>query len=112
MGDDAIDAFRRRLLAMRAELDATAEASREATRTVVLDQASVGRLSRMDAMQGQQMAFERSRRREDQLARIEAALKRIETGTFGDCFVCGEEIDARRLAVDPTITRCLRCAEA
>ena len=106
------DGFRRRLLAMRADLEATEEASREATKTVVLDQASVGRLSRMDAMQGQQMALEGARRREQMLVRIEAALKRIETETFGDCFVCGEEIDARRLSVDPTITRCLRCAEA
>jgi DnaK suppressor protein len=108
----AADGFRRRLLAMRADLDAAAEASREATETVVLDQASVGRLSRIDAMQGQQMALESARRRELMLVRIEAALTRIETGTFGDCFVCGEAIDARRLSVDPTITRCLRCAEA
>jgi DnaK suppressor protein len=106
------EGFRRRLLTMRADLDAAAEASREATRTVVLDQASVGRLSRIDALQGQQMALEGARRREQMLVRIEAALKRIETETFGDCFVCGEEIDARRLSVDPTITRCLRCAEA
>lgn len=106
------DGFRRRLLAMRADLDVTAEASREAGKTVVLDQSSVGRLSRIDALQGQQMALEGARRREQTLVRIEAALKRIETGTFGDCFVCGEAIDARRLSVDPTITRCLRCAEA
>ncbi len=106
------EGFRRRLLTMRADLDAAAEASREATRTVVLDQASVGRLSRIDALQGQQMALEGARRREQMLVRIEAALKRIETETFGDCFVCGEAIDARRLSVDPTITRCLRCAEA
>lgn len=102
--------FRRRLLAMRADFDAAAEASREAAETVVLDQASVGRLSRIDALQGQQMALEGARRREQMLVRIEAALKRIETGTFGDCYVCGEAIDARRLSVDPTITRCLRCA--
>lgn len=106
------DGFRRRLLALRASLEATEEASREATKTVVLDQASIGRLSRIDAMQGQQMALEGARRREHMLVRIEAALKRIETDTFGDCYVCGEEIDVRRLSVDPTITRCLRCAEA
>jgi DnaK suppressor protein len=105
------DAFRDRLLALRAEFGATVEASREATKTVVLDQSSVGRLSRIDALQGQQMALEGARRSEQMLVRIEAALKRLETGTFGDCFVCGEEIDTRRLSVDPTITRCLRCAE-
>ena len=43
------------------------------------------------------MALDGARRREQLLVRIEAALKRIDTETFGDCFVCGEEIDARRL---------------
>jgi len=107
---DAIEGLRHRLLAMRADLDVSAEASKEATKTVVLDQSSVGRLSRIDAMQGQQMALESARRREQLRVRIDAALKRIDAGTFGECYVCGEAIDARRLSVDPTITRCLRCA--
>ena len=97
------------LLALESELRELEEASRDSSQPVRLDQASVGRLSRMDAMQSQQMALETARRRRDELARIEGALRRIETGEYGHCFVCGEEIDLRRLLIAPTSTRCVKC---
>ena len=78
MSEAQIDKFRQRLLQLRAELLSSAESSREATRPVELDQARVGRLSRMDALQGQAMAQESARRREAHLVRIEGALQRIE----------------------------------
>lgn len=106
-----INASRTRLLQRREELQAIEASSRDATQPVELDQASVGRISRMDAMQGQQMALETARRRQLELTRIEGALRRIDSGDFGFCFKCGEEIDERRLAADVTHTRCLRCAE-
>lgn len=111
MNEAEIDKFRKRLLNLKAELLDIAEASQEARRPVELDQASVGRLSRMDAIQAQQMAQEAGRRREAQVVRIEAALQRIESGDFGYCYVCGEEINPRRLNVDPTTTRCVDCME-
>jgi len=110
MEDAEIEQFRLSLLRQREELEGLDESAREAAKPVELDQASVGRLSRMDAMQAQQMAKETDRRRQQQLIRIEAALRRIESGEFGYCFVCGEEIDIRRLSVDPTNTRCITCA--
>jgi len=57
------------------------------------------------------MAQEAERRRQQQLTKIGAALRRIESGDFGYCYVCGEEIDMRRLAVEPTITRCIKCVD-
>ncbi len=103
------DQTKARLLQLKAELEDLAEASREAHQPVQLDQASVGRLSRMDAMQGQQMAKETARRRQEQLSRIDGALRRLEGGEYGKCFVCGEDIEARRLEADPTATRCVGC---
>ena len=85
-----IDEFRHRLLCLKSELEAREEASRDATKPVMLDQASVGRLSRMDAMQGQQMALEEARRRQQQLLRIASALRRIEGGDFGYCQFRGQ----------------------
>lgn len=76
-----------------------------------LDQSRLGRLSRMDAMQVQQMELETSRRRLAQIMRIDGALKRLKTDDFGLCFVCGDELDERRLALDPTTTRCISCVE-
>jgi DnaK suppressor protein len=111
MKKSEIEQLRLRLLALKSELEGLEETSRDATRPVELDQSSVGRLSRMDAMQAQAMARETARRRQRQLVGIAGALRRIEDGDFGLCFVCGEEIDARRLAADPTTTRCVACME-
>ena len=112
MEDADIERLRRDLLTRRGQLLELAESSRESTRTVELDQSSVGRLSRMDAMQSQQMARELARRRERELVAIDGALRRIETGDFGYCFVCGEEIGVARLSVDATMTRCIGCASS
>ncbi len=39
------------------------------------------------------------------------ALARIAEGTYGACADCGDTIPAKRLAVVPTATRCVRCEE-
>jgi len=111
MDDGKFENIRRQLISRQLQLRDLEETSRQSSQPVELDQASVGRLSRMDAMQAQQMALETARRRKDELARVEGALRRIETGEYGTCFVCGEEIDVRRLSVAPTSTRCVNCAE-
>lgn len=79
-------------------------------RAVILDQQSVGRLSRMDAMQQQSMAQAQERRRQARLKAIDAAFIRIADGEFGFCDDCGEEISHGRLEQDPTALRCIDCA--
>lgn len=111
MTDDDILEIKERLLKLRAELLAIEDSGREAARPVQLDQASVGRLSRMDAMQAQSMAIAAGQRRKEQLARIAGALRRMESGDFGYCFACGEDIGLDRLRFDPTTTRCIGCKE-
>jgi DnaK suppressor protein len=46
------------------------------------------------------------------LNKIEEALRRLEEGTFGYCFECGEEISERRLRALPFALRCKDCEEA
>ena len=46
------------------------------------------------------------------LNNIEEALHRLEDGTFGYCFECGEEISERRLRALPFAVRCKDCEEA
>ena len=111
MNESEIDQFRQQLLLLRSELQEQEETLEDTSKPVELDQARVGRLSRMDAMQAQQMALEAARRRQHQLLKVEGALRRIESGEYGYCFVCGGEIDVRRLSVDPTSTRCMECVE-
>ncbi|CAM3939423.1 TraR/DksA C4-type zinc finger protein [Vreelandella rituensis] len=85
--------------------------SKESRATVMLDQQSVGRLSRMDALQGQAMAKAGEDRRQMMIWRIDAALARLERKTFGECSECGEWIAAKRLEWDPTVLKCINCAE-
>ena len=106
-----LDDYRRRLIALRDELESIAEAGNEAASTVELDQTRVGRLSRMDAMRAQAMSVEARRRRESNLRRIAAALRRIDNADFGYCAGCDEPIDPRRLAIDPAATHCVACAD-
>lgn len=93
-----------------ARLDAEDALGAEGQKVVTLDQQSVGRLSRMDALQGQAMAQATSARRTMRRARIIAALARIDAGAFGTCTECGEDIAMKRLALDPTTPTCITCA--
>ena len=99
-----------RLTTRLTELDESHAASSDARRPVTLDQQSVGRLSRMDALQMQSMAQCQERRRHVEKDRVEAALMRLESGEYGYCAVCGDEIGLKRLEFDPAATTCIRCA--
>jgi DnaK suppressor protein len=66
--------------------------------------------------EGATIAFERSqvgalvRQAEEHLAEIDAALARVEEGTYGTCAGCGRPIPSERLEVRPTATTCVACA--
>jgi len=109
-----IDSFtagmREKLLALREELEIVADTSKDASQVVELDQARVGRLSRMDAMQAQAMSQAAERRREVMLRGIAAALTRVDNDDYGMCKSCEEPINRKRLEFDPTATLCIGCA--
>ena len=104
------DAFREKLLARARELEELSRISAEARGAVELDQASVGRVSRIDAIQQQAMALANERSRASELGRIKAALQRIEDGEYGYCIKCGDRIAEKRLAFDPSLATCVDCA--
>lgn len=110
MDETTLGRFRELLLAQQKALLVLGDTAEESAEVVELDQTSVGRLSRMDALQGQAMSQERKRRRDIELRRITAALGRIDAGEYGDCLDCGEPIAARRLELDPAATLCIECA--
>jgi DnaK suppressor protein len=105
-----LELARQRLDERRRAIEAESRLAEESRQTVELDQQSVGRLSRADAMQAQAMAEAQERNRQHELVRIEMALRRIEAGDYGYCSECGEEIADGRLAIDPMAERCVNCA--
>ena len=98
--------------ALHLELQTLLEADKSGangTQTVTLDQQSVGRLSRMDALQNQAMSLANARLRTARTARIHAALQRLQDNDFGYCLECGEPIEPARIAADPTVPTCMDC---
>ena len=92
------------------QLKQLSETAKDSRAPVTLDQQSVGRLSRMDAMQQQSMELATEERRQSRLAALAAALRRVKSGDYGYCLKCDDKIAAGRLAVDPAVTLCIDCA--
>ena len=109
MDVDRLAYFRKRLKELEREIREDMDANPEDSGVVELD-SSIGRLSRMDALQNQQMALELKRRQENQLLRIENAFKRLAKGQYGLCGKCKKPIEENRLEVFPDTVTCVRCA--
>jgi DnaK suppressor protein len=109
MTDEERAEFAAVLRAHRETLLATLAGAASMSQTVTLDQSAVGRLSRMDAMQQQQMAEAQGRVTRRELEAVKHALVRVDNDAYGDCLDCGEEIDRRRLRARPAVTLCVAC---
>lgn len=102
--------WRQKLVTLRDDLTALDKVNSDSGDTVDLDQTKVGRLSRMDALQGQAMSAAVKARRANDLRQIERALNELDDGDFGYCQLCGEAITEKRLDVNPLVTKCIHCA--
>lgn len=103
-----VERIRRALVLTRGELEAQLVANREGARPVDLG-LPIGRISRMDAMQQQQMARASRHAAELRLNQVGAALTAIERGIYGECRRCEEPIGLRRLQARPEAPFCLEC---
>ena len=112
MDDQQQAALKELLIKEREDLLTLSLDHKEDRAPVELDQQSVGRLSRMDALQLQSMAVAREDRRRQRRDVIAAALKRMDDDDYGYCLVCGEDIPYKRLAADPAVTRCIDCQKS
>ena len=107
-----LDYFRRLLEQRLAELQRLSEEQPAREQTVELDQAKVGRLSRMDALQQQAMLDASHARNRVERERLRRALRRLTEADYGRCSQCDEAIPLARLRVDPASVLCAGCAQA
>ena len=92
-----------------ARLHRSMATTQNATGPVELDQSSIGRLSRVEALQSQQLTKGLHEREQQREALILEALQRIEEGTYGTCVGCGAAIPYGRLLVMPEARSCTNC---
>ena len=108
--DEELALYKARLEERLKELDALSASSSEARSAVDLDQSRVGRLSRMDAIQMQEMERASEARRALERQRVTRALQLIEREEYGECARCGEVIAPKRLQLDPSYLTCVSCS--
>lgn len=90
------------------EIESELVSGSESTAAISPDVA-IGRLSRLDSMQMQQMALAGKRRLEEERARLHEAGRRIDTGAYGRCLLCGGDIASERLEYQPDAVTCVPC---
>ena len=99
------------LLSNKTKLEQQLLDAKSATGIVILDQSSVGRVSRVDAMQQQSMAVSTRAIAEASLRKVIIALQRMARDDFGYCNRCDEPIQFKRLKVQPEASHCLKCQD-
>ena len=72
---------------------------------------SIGRISRMDAINNKSVAEAALRTAQRKLTSLKVALSKVEDESFGMCSMCKNPIPAARLMYMPESTRCVRCAD-
>jgi RNA polymerase-binding protein DksA len=102
-----INAIRQRLLDQRAEFEKrVATIHRHARNPLESDSAEqaaqLGHVAVVAALETEAT---------EEIAAINAALRRLDDGSYGECVSCGEEISPERLAARPASAECMDCAE-
>ena len=107
---DQIAMVRDELLRALNKLERSLKISGESARPRDLEQDTVGRLSRIDAIQNAGLTANLEERERQQLRQVVDALRRIEEGTYGSCNGCGGPIPFERLLVVPETLACTACS--
>lgn len=106
--------YQRQLLAMRAALLAQIAAQRGGTVSradAAAEHFGQPEDSRAQVATERELEFALGERETAELSAIDAALTRINAGTYGQCTDCGTGIPAARLQASPEAGRCIACQE-
>ncbi|WP_227472630.1 TraR/DksA family transcriptional regulator [Delftia acidovorans] len=105
-----MEQFHARLLIEQRETVEAIQQAQQSAAPVELDQSSVGRVSRIDALQQQALAQGLRERLIIRKRQVEAALARLDSGTYGLCCACQSDLEPERLNADPAAVFCQECA--
>ena len=109
MNPNDLERYQKKLEELISDIESYLKKSEDSAAAVEPDK-GLGRLSRMEAMQDQQMVLELRRRKKRQLLDVKNALKRIEQQFYGICLFCAKTISIDRLDAFPEVQTCVNCA--
>jgi DnaK suppressor protein len=109
LNSQQLSIFKQQLESLLKQIQESFESTDHASDTVVLDQSRLGRLSRMDAMQQQEMAKAELSQLKIRLKLIQKALVKFEQNEFGWCEDCDQAIPIQRLQIKPESQYCIKC---
>ncbi len=92
------------------EIEASLQSLTDTSKPVEPD-VSLGRLTRMDAIQIQQMQEANLEVAKANIEKLRQSLKNIDSETFGQCAYCKGTIGFERLKALPESNMCIACAE-
>ena len=107
-----MEQFRARLLIEQRETVEAIQQAQQSAAPVELDQSCVGRVSRIDVLQQQALAQGLRERLTIRKRKVEAALARLDSGTYGLCCACHSDLEPELLNADPAVVFCQECATA
>ncbi|NQZ06375.1 MAG: TraR/DksA C4-type zinc finger protein [Algicola sp.] len=107
--DSELTQLREQMLQLKVQLQQVLDSQHEKAEPVVLDQQSVGRVSRIDAIGQQQMAKAGELQTGQRLMAINKALKHFDEDDYGYCEQCGLPINVARLKIKPEAQYCIQC---
>ncbi|MCB1324848.1 MAG: TraR/DksA C4-type zinc finger protein [Spirochaetales bacterium] len=109
MRSEEKQAIREKMIAEMRALEKNVRTLEEATRPIKPD-VSLGRLTRMDAIQNRSVSESALRDARAKLGAIKTALDKLEGDNYGVCVSCGSQIAPARLEFMPESTTCVDCA--
>ena len=87
------------------------EEYRELTKPIAPEN-SIGRISRMDAINNKSVNEAALRNAENKLQRLKKRLEELELEQFSTCRQCGEQIETEKLMVVPESPLCVSCTRS
>ncbi len=110
MDRKSTERFKKLLQARHRELRSSLEQTRQESRTTQQDYGK-DEGDRANTSLARELDLGQKSRDRALLASVDAALKRINEGTFGECLNCGQEINSKRLEAIPWVRYCITCQE-
>ncbi len=104
-----LEQLQQQMLELKVQLQQVLDGQHQKAEPVILDQQAVGRVSRIDAIQQQEMAKAGEQHTTERLMAITRALRHFDEGDYGYCEQCDLPINVARLKIKPEAQYCIQC---